>query len=340
MLMTVKMIYLATRVKMQMQEELTDYLSLYSHCTLCPNNCAVDRNAGQTGRCAQSAEVRVAWSGLHRGEEPPVTGEKGSGMIFFCGCPLHCQYCQNYQISQKGWDGVPLTDNELSDLMLELQAFGAASINLVTGTHFIPSIINAITDAKSRGLKLPIVWNSSGYESVEALRLIDPYIDLYLIDVKTLDCDVASRFCGLTGYAKAIVPVMRFLRMRHPVTDLENNLKGTLVRHLVFPGCIDATVDFLHWYADNLKDCSLLSLMVQFVPPKENPGFGKMSDTEYNMLLDLVDELGIDGFVQERSDNEILWIPDFRKDQPFPEGFADVLPAFLDMKSRFGLRTN
>ena len=323
-----------------MQEGLTDYLSLYSKCTLCPNNCAVDRNAGHTGRCAQTSEVRVAWSGLHRGEEPPVTGENGSGMIFFCGCPLHCQYCQNYQISQKGWDGVPLTDNELSDLMLELQAFGAASINLVTGTHFIPSIINAITDAKSRGLKLPIVWNSSGYESVEALRLIDPYIDLYLIDVKTLDCDVASRFCGLTGYAKAIVPVMKFLRRRHPVTDLENGLKGTLVRHLVFPGCIDATVDFLHWYADNLKDCSLLSLMVQFVPPKENPGFEKMSDAEYNMLLDLVDELGIDGFVQERSDNEILWIPDFRKDQPFPEGFADVLPAFLDMKSRFDLRIN
>ena len=317
---------------MQMQEGLTDYSGFYSRCTLCPNNCNVDRTAGQTGRCAQSSEVRVAWSGLHRGEEPPVSGEKGSGMIFFCGCPLHCQYCQNYQISQKGWDGVALTDKELSDLMLELQAFGAASINLVTGTHFIPSIIPALKDAKARGLHLPIVWNSSGYESVEALRLIDPYIDLYLIDVKTLDCDVASHFCGLSAYAKAIVPVMRFLRRRHPVTDLERALKGTLVRHLVFPGCIDATVSFLHWYADNLKDCSLLSLMVQFVPPKDDPGFPKMSKAEYEMLLDLVDTLGIDGFVQEMSDNEILWIPDFRRDQPFPEGFADPLPYFLSLK--------
>ncbi len=306
--------------------------SLYDCCTLCPNLCRVNRNAGQLGRCAQSSTVRIAWSGLHRGEEPPVSGEKGSGMIFFCGCPLHCQYCQNYQISQKGWDGVELSVQELSALMLELQAFGAASINLVTGTHFIPSIIEAIKTAKANGLTLPIVWNSSGYESVEALKLIDPYIDLYLVDVKTLSSDVASRFCGLASYSKAIVPVMKFLKRRHPVTDLEHGLKGALVRHLVFPGTIDATVDFLHWFGDNFRDNFLLSLMVQFVPPKDDPGFPKITETEYAMLLDLVDELDIDGFVQETSDNEILWIPDFRRDQPFPEGFADPLPCFLNLK--------
>ncbi len=306
----------------------------YSCCELCPNLCRVDRTRGQIGRCGQTAEIRVAWSGLHRGEEPPVTGEHGSGMIFFCGCPLHCQYCQNYQISQAGWDGVSLTEAQLADLMLELQDFGAASINLVTGTHYIPSIVNAIETAKGKGLKLPIVWNSSGYESVEALKLIDPFIDLYLVDVKTLDHSVASSFCGLSRYADAIVPVMKFLKRRHPVTDLENGLRGTLVRHLVFPGCIDATVDFLHWYADNFKSCSLLSLMVQFVPPREDPGFEKMSQRDYDMLLDLVDELGIDGFVQEMDDNEILWIPDFRRDQPFPESFADPLPYFLDIKNK------
>lgn len=326
------MIYLPSRVKMMEEERPNDYSCLYSDCTLCPNACHVDRNAGRTGRCGVDSTVRVAWSGLHRGEEPPVTGEKGSGMIFFCGCPLQCRYCQNYQISRRGWDGVVLSEKELADLMLQLQEFGAASINLVTGTHYIPSIVNALTDAKARGLGLPVVWNSSGYESVDALRMIDPFIDLYLVDVKTLDCNVASRFCGLEVYSKAIIPVMKFLRRRHPATDLENGLKGTLVRHLVFPGCIDATVDFLHWYADNLKDCSLLSLMVQFVPPEDDPGFPKMTDDQYDMLLNLVDELGIDGFVQERSDNEILWIPDFRLDQPFPEGFADPLPFFLSLK--------
>ena len=292
----------------------------------------MDRTRGQVGRCGQTSEIKVAWSGLHRGEEPPITGEHGSGMIFFCGCPLHCQYCQNYQISQAGWNGVTLTEDELANLMLELQRFGAASINLVTGTHYIPSIVTAIKQAKEKGLRLPIVWNSSGYERVEALKLIDPYIDLYLLDVKTLDHNVASSFCGLSRYADAIVPVMRFLRRRHPHTDMENELKGTLVRHLVFPGCLDATVDFLHWYADNFKDCTLLSLMVQFVPPRENPGFRKMTQEEYDMLIDLVDTLGIDGFVQEMDENEILWIPDFRKDQPFPESFADPLPYFLDIK--------
>ena len=304
----------------------------YSCCELCPNLCRVDRTRGQVGRCGQTSEIKVAWSGLHRGEEPPITGEHGSGMIFFCGCPLHCQYCQNYQISQAGWNGVTLTEDELANLMLELQRFGAASINLVTGTHYIPSIVTAIKQAKEKGLRLPIVWNSSGYERVEALKLIDPYIDLYLLDVKTLDHNVASSFCGLSRYADAIVPVMRFLRRRHPHTDMENELKGTLVRHLVFPGCLDATVDFLHWYADNFKDCTLLSLMVQFVPPRENPGFRKMTQEEYDMLIDLVDTLGIDGFVQEMDENEILWIPDFRKDQPFPESFADPLPYFLDIK--------
>ena len=307
--------------------------SLYESCTLCPNLCRVDRTRGQLGRCAQTSSVRVAWSGLHRGEEPPVSGAKGSGMIFFCGCPLHCQYCQNYQISQKGWDGVELSTDELAILMLKLQDFGAASINLVTGTHFIPSIIEAIETAKEKGLNLPIVWNSSGYETVEALKLIDPYIDLYLIDVKTLDCEVSSRFCGLSTYSQAIVPVMKFLKRRHPQTTLEPILKGAIVRHLVFPGCLDATVDFLRWYADNFRENFLLSLMVQFVPPKEDPGFPKMTKDEYDMLLDLVDELDIDGFVQEMDDNEILWIPDFRRDQPFPEGFADPLPYFLNLKT-------
>ena len=306
--------------------------SPYECCTLCPNLCKVDRTKGQLGRCGQSSTVRIAWSGLHRGEEPPVSGEKGSGMIFFCGCPLHCQYCQNYQISRNGWNGVEISVEELAQLMIRLQEFGAASINLVTGTHFIPSIVEAIGTAREKGLNLPIVWNSSGYESVEALKMIDPLIDLYLIDVKTLSADVSSRFCGLANYCQAIVPVMKFLKRRHPETDLEHTLKGSLVRHLVFPGCLDATVDFLRWYADNFKDSCLLSLMVQFVPPEDDPGFPKMTKAEYDMLLDLVDNLGIDGFVQEMSDNEILWIPDFRRDQPFPEGFADPLPYFLELK--------
>lgn len=311
---------------------------------MCPNECGVDRAAGEVGRCGQTSQMCIAWVGLHRGEEPPITGEHGSGMVFFCGCPLHCQYCQNYQISgaldgQEGsrcrsYDGVVVTEKQLADLMLDLQAFGAASINLVTGTHYIPSIVVALKDAKKRGLSLPVVWNSSGYESVEAMRLIDDLIDLYLLDVKTLDKDVSSCFCGLPRYCDAVVPLVRFLKRRHPRTDMENGLEGVLVRHLVFPGTLDASMKFLSWYADNLKDNFLLSFMVQFVPPLEDPGFPKISKSEYSSLLDVLDRYEIDGFVQEQSDNEILWIPDFTKDQPFPEGFADPLPSFLELKSK------
>lgn len=321
--------------------------SQYSNCRLCPNECGVDRAAGEVGRCGQTSQMRIAWVGLHRGEEPPIAGEHGSGMVFFCGCPLHCQYCQNYQISgaldgQEGsrcrsYDGVVVTEKQLADLMLDLQAFGAASINLVTGTHYIPSIVVALKDAKKRGLSLPVVWNSSGYESVEAMRLIDDLIDLYLLDVKTLDKDVASRFCGLSRYCDAVIPLVRFLKRRHPRTDMENGLEGVLVRHLVFPGTLDATMQFLSWYADNLKDNFLLSLMVQFVPPLEDPGFPKISKSEYSSLLDALDRYEIDGFIQEQSDNEILWIPDFTRDQPFPDSFADPLPSFLELKRKASL---
>lgn len=317
-----------------MKQELDESL-YYSDCTLCPNACHVNRLAGEKGICGQSSEIRIAWSGLHRGEEPPISGEKGSGMIFFCGCPLRCQYCQNFQISRatsSSW--LSVTTEELSRLMLELQSFGAATLNLVTGTHYIPSIIHALLLAKSRGFSLPVVWNSSGYETVSALRMIDSFIDLYLLDAKATDSTVASAFCATSKYPEVLSPVLNFLKRRHPETDIEN-LKGVLIRHLVFPGTIKQSQDFLHFFADNFKENFCLSLMTQFVPPKElSPlqSFPKITDSEYRTLSSLVENLGIDGFIQDRSDNEIHWIPDFTQDQPFPEGFADPLPYFLELK--------
>ena len=286
------------------------------------------------GVCKQTAEVKIAWSGLHRGEEPPVSGEKGSGMIFFTGCPLHCAYCQNRQISGSDGEnqGITVTIRELSSLMLDLEAMGAQSLNLVTGTHFIPSIIEALTIAKEEGLSLPVVWNSSGYERVEALELIDSYIDLYLLDGKTLDRNVASIFCGRARYADNIEEVMDFILERHPETDLDS-LKGTILRHLVFPGTLKATKEFLALYSKKYKDAFFLSLMVQFVPPKENPGFAQMTDDEYDEIINYLDQLGIEnGFAQEKGEDDILWIPDFTKDVPFPEPFADPSPYFLSLK--------
>lgn len=296
--------------------------------------CRVNRSIGEKGVCRESRKIMIAWAGLHRGEEPPLVGEKGSGMIFFSGCPLHCAYCQNRQISGsdgENW-GIEIEEEELAALMLDLEKMGATTLNLVTGTHYIPSIINAIDGAKKKGFSLPVVWNSSGYENIHGLELIDPYIDIYLLDCKTLSKRVAGVFCGRKNYAETIIPVMDWIKERHSKTDLEK-MKGTIIRHLVFPGTVWASEKFLRVFGEKYKDNFYLSLMCQFVPPKEDPSLVGISDEEYNHLLDIVDEMGIEeGFEQEKSDDDILWIPDFKQDVPFPSSFADPSPLFLKLK--------
>ncbi len=294
--------------------------------------CQVNRYEAK-GRCRTGSLPVVAWSGLHKGEEPPISGENGSGMIFFSGCPLHCAFCQNIQIS--GGDssllGLEVSEDELSDMMIALEEMGAHSLNLVTGTHFIPSIVNAIEKSRKKGMGLKVVWNSSGYESVEALSLIDEYIDLYLLDCKSLDRDVSARFAGLGKYADNIIPVMDFIKQRKPRTDLDN-LSGTVLRHLLFPGEIKSTRSVLEYFSKHYKDNFVLSMMVQFVPPRENPGFEKVSEEEYDEIISYFDEFGIeDGFIQELGD-DIPWIPDFRRDNPFPLSFATPSPYFLSLK--------
>lgn len=317
-----------------------DGYDAYNACMLCPNHCGVDRHISARGLCHESSQVRVAWSGLHRGEEPPVTGEHGSGMIFFSGCPLHCQFCQNHQIAGCNPTfssyGMPVSVDELSSMMLALQDMGATNINMVTGTHFIPSIASALDLAHSRGMTLPVVWNSSGFESQEGLDIIDPYVDLHLVDLKTMDGLVSSRFCGGPQYARHIIPVLEYLKSRYPSTyvDEKGVLRGMLVRHLVFPESLEASFQALRWYGQNLKNQAWLSLMVQFVPPKGDVAFPKMAEAEYDSLIALLDELGIeDGFVQDLGDED-TWIPDFHRDNPFPDGFAQPTPYFLALRQK------
>lgn len=308
----------------------------YSKCYLCPNMCGVNRLNGEKGRCRMTSTIRLSWAGLHRGEEPPLCGSKGSGMLFFTGCPLHCAYCQNRQISGsdgENW-GIDITEEELVLIMLDLEKMGARTLNIVTGTHYIPSLVNALEEAKKRGFSLPVVWNSSGYERIEALELIDKYIDVYLLDCKTLNHNVASVFCGLKQYADVILPVMDWLREKHPETNLEK-LKGTIIRHLVFPGTVNASKKFISIFAKRYKDNFHLSLMSQFVPPKEDLSLVSITEEEYEELCSLVEDEGIEnGFIQEKSDDDILWIPDFRKDVPFPPSFAEASKMFLEIKRK------
>ncbi len=314
---------------------------IYAECKLCPNYCKVNREKGEIGACGETSTVRVAWSGLHKGEEPPVTGKNGSGMIFFSGCPLHCQYCQNYQISgglktRDGSVGTQVSVYELSQMMIELQSIGANNINFVTGTHFIPSIIESIIIARNKGMTLPIVWNTSGYESIEGLILIDDYIDLYLIDLKTLDRNTAKNFCGREKYIDYIKPVFEFLIEKHPKYKYKGQFttpEGLLVRHLVFPGSLKPTVEFLEYYSKNLKDNCFLSLMVQFSSPFSAKKFKKITEDEYDTLLTYLDILDIDdGFVQEIED-DIEWVPDFKLDVPFPLNFCTPVEYFIKLKN-------
>lgn len=299
---------------------------LYSSCQLCPHMCKVDRLNSQIGVCGASATMKVAWVGLHKGEEPPLIGKRGSGTLFFSMCPLHCRYCQNYQISQKGSSlGVDLTIEELTDLLLELEKFGAANANIVTGTHYIPSIREALIRAKERGFSLPVVWNSSGFERVEALSLIDELIDIYLVDIKSLDKEVAKIYCGSPRYVDQIKEVIEYM--------IQSENKRVIVRHLIYPQTFEATKEVLEYFASVAKERALFSLMTQFIPP-HNESLLPITTRTYNRLLALLEKLEIEeGFVQEQGHHSD-WIPDFTKENPFPKEFATVLPAFSKLRDK------
>ncbi len=298
--------------------------------------CKVDRTKGQLGVCRQHDKMNIAWIGLHKGEEPPISKEKGSGTIFFTGCSLNCPFCQNEQISSpRTTFHIEVSEQELAAYMIELQNLDAASINLITGTHFIPSIIESIKIAKERGLHIPIVWNSSGFESIVGLSLIDEFIDLYLLDIKTLSEQTSITYCSYREYPLVITSVIDYLlsTQRETYFDETGSLHGILIRHLVFPSSLESTYKVLEYFAKNLKEHAYLSLMVQFINPHKLTGEKYVSEKEYDDLLNFLDELEIEnGYVQELEDN-VEWIPDFTQDNPFPPNFAIPLNSFLKKRN-------
>ena len=175
----------------------------YDFCNLCPRRCGADRIRRRLGFCGQSQAIRLAWAGIHFGEEPPVTGKKGSGTVFFTGCTLKCRFCQNHQISHGGL-GTEISTDTLAKIFLDLQKQGAENINLVTATPFILSIIDSVRQAQKRGLSVPILWNTSGYESRESLDLLDSFVDIYLPDLKTLDPVLSDRVFAAPDYPEGV----------------------------------------------------------------------------------------------------------------------------------------
>jgi putative pyruvate formate lyase activating enzyme len=275
-------------------------------CDLCPHTCGVNRLAGETGICRAGALPRVASANVHWGEEPPITGTKGSGTIFLSGCSLSCRFCQNFPISQMG-NGADCTTSQLAAKMLRLQSLGVHNLNLVTPSHFLPQILAALFLAVPQGLRLPIVWNSSGYERVDALALLHGVVDIYLPDMKYSDEETALRFSRAPGYRtvnRAAVAEMLGQVGHLELDDDGCALRGLVIRHLVLPEGGSGTRETLKWIAATLGTETHISLMRQFFPAHEAPHIPgidrKLTEEEYGEALEALEEAGLEnGWVQE-----------------------------------------
>ncbi len=275
-------------------------------CDLCPHCCGVNRITGEQGRCRSGLKPRIASANLHHGEEPPISGSKGSGTIFFSGCTLRCLFCQNFPISQQN-TGETITTSELARRMLQLQKRGAHNLNLVTPTHWLPQFLAALWLAIPLGFKLPVVWNSSGYETVEALRLLDGLVSIYLPDMKYSDDRQAMELSGAPGYTRmnreAVLEMLR--QVGHLQTD-DNGIatQGLIIRHLVLPQGRAGSTATLAWIAEQLGTATHLALMSQYFPAWKAlttaGGDRGLTHQEYDAVVEAFEEAGLEnGWVQE-----------------------------------------
>ncbi|MCQ2603731.1 MAG: radical SAM protein [Spirochaetia bacterium] len=304
-------------------------LDIYRKCHLCGRGCGTDRTSA-CGFCRESDQIRIACALLHKGEEPPITGKNGSGTIFFTGCTLQCKFCQNHQIS-RGGIGKEVSVSEFAGICMDLQNAGAENINLVTGTQFIPSIALGIAEAREKGLKIPVLWNSSGYETAEMLDIVNTFTDVYLPDLKTLNHHFAAVFFNASDYPeRAKESVIKMAESKPLVFKDDKIISGTIIRHLVIPGYLEMTERVLKWYSENLKDKALLSVMFQYSPKAASPEYDDfpqriLDRSEMDMVYSYLDEYGIeDGFIQEDEITE-EWNPDFNKLSPFPGGTGRIV---------------
>lgn len=293
-------------------------VNLVMECRLCPRECGADRSV-RSGYCKVSDTITAAKAMLHFWEEPCLSLEHGSGAVFFSGCVLGCVYCQNYDISTERY-GREITEKRLAEIFFELQERGAENINLVNPTHFVPRIIEAIKLAKGNGLRLPIVYNSGGYEKIGTLKMLEGLIDIYLPDVKYFDDGLAVRLSNAPNYFNtAIEAVDEMVRQTgKPVFENCKLLCGTIVRHLVLPGFYKDSIEVVKRLGERFGKEILFSLMSQYTPfgrVGKDPEFTKMNRRittfEYNKVLDAAIEAGLDGYMQERSSAKEEYTPSF-----------------------------
>lgn len=293
-------------------------MNKYKNCLLCPRKCGINRRTGQTGVCGVSSEIKVARAALHYWEEPCISGKRGSGAVFFSGCSLHCVFCQNREISD-GKEGKVISKERLSDIFIELADKGANNINLVTPGQYIPDIVWAVNDAKSRGMKLPIIYNTSGYENVTELKLLEGIVDVYLPDFKYMDSTLSARYSRAKDYPSVAKQALSEMVRQQPdvVIDDATGLiqKGVIVRQLLLPGHVNDAKAVLKYLYDTYHDHVYISMMSQFTPIalEDYPEINRtVTKREYERLVNYALEIGItNAFIQEGDVAKDSFIPAF-----------------------------
>ena len=286
------------------------------NCNICPHKCNINRNKGKIGRCKATNKVKIALYSVHDFEEPCISGEKGSGTVFFSNCNLNCIFCQNYEISQLG-KGKEISVEELAEIFLIQQEKEVENINLVTPTSYVPQIIEAIKIAKEKGLKIPIVYNTNAYESVETLKMLEGYIDVYLPDLKYAENDLAKEYSNVKNYFGVATKAIEEMIKQVGVPKLNKNgimKKGVMIRHLALPNHIENTKKVLKWITENLPDNTYISVMAQYFPTfkaKENKDLNrKLTKEEWEEIQKYIEEFGIEnGYVQELGEHEEEYVP-------------------------------
>jgi putative pyruvate formate lyase activating enzyme len=289
----------------KLRERAEELLAFYRNCTLCPRDCRVDRTKGELGKCRASARVKVSSAFPHFGEEPPLVGTEGSGTIFFAHCGLRCLYCQNHDISFDG-TGEEVTDRQLAEVMVRVQKLGCHNINLVTPTHFVPNIVNALTMAVPLGLRVPLVYNTGGYDKVEVLRLLDGVVDIYMPDFKYWEADKAGAYSSEAfNYPHYAREAHLEMQRQTGVLELDDRglaRRGLIIRHLVLPNRLAGTREVVRFIARSLSRDSYVNIMRQYRPEHKALTVKELSrritDAEYAEALGWAREAGLHRFAR------------------------------------------
>ena len=291
--------------------------NVLNKCNLCPRNCLVNRNCGEVGFCKAGNKIMIAKYYLHKWEEPCITGKNGSGTIFFTYCNLRCLFCQNYKISSLNY-GLEISTKRFSEICLELQDRGATNINLVTPTHFVPLIIDGIKLAKKNGLVIPIVYNSSGYETVDTIKMLEGIVDIYLPDFKYYSDEYAIKYSGCKNYFKYADEALREMVKQKGRCKFDSNgnmISGVLVRHLLLPGMENDSKKILKYLYDNYGSNIYISIMNQYTPVRKckyEELNSKIDNSVYEDIIDYAWDIGIrNAFIQEEGTQSDSFIPDF-----------------------------